>query len=309
MMSENGAIADLIGAGARILEASCGPCIGMGQAPKHDAVSLRTFNRNFKGRCGTDSAGVYLVSPETAALSALTGQLTPSTDLTIDHTVEEPQQYDVSTSYFIFPETLKEKKDVDVYMGPNIKPFPKKGQLEETLRAKVLLKTGDNITTDDIMPSNAQLLPYRSNIPKLSNYCFGTIVDDFKQRAQQNNGGIVIGGENYGQGSSREHAALVPLYLGVKVVIAKSFARIHKENLINAGIIPLVFVDKIDYEKINEGDQLFFEKIKEDLDNHLKMKIVEKGIEINLVFEGSPQDVAVLKAGGYLNYLKELKED
>lgn len=308
MMSDNGALGDLIGAGARILEASCGPCIGMGQAPKHDAVSLRTFNRNFKGRCGTDSAGVYLVSPETAALSALTGKLSPSTDLEIDNQVSEPEKYDVSESYFIYPKQLKEKKDVDVYMGPNIKPFPKKGTLAKDLRAKVLLKTGDNITTDDIMPSNAQLLPYRSNIPKLSNYCFGTIVDDFKNRAEQNNGGIVIGGENYGQGSSREHAALVPLYLGVQVVIAKSFARIHKENLINAGIIPLVFVDKIDYEKIDEGDQLFFENIKEHLNNHLKMKIVEKGIEINLVFEGSAKDVAVLKAGGYLNYLKEVKE-
>ncbi len=213
MMSDNGALGDLIAAGARILEASCGPCIGMGQAPKSDAISLRTFNRNFKGRCGTDNADVYLVSPETAAVSALTGCLTDPTTLGSPIAIELPDKFQVFENYFVYP--LKDRKGLEVVMGPNIKPFPLKGELSNEMTQKVLLKTGDNITTDDIMPSNAKLLPFRSNIPELSKYCFGTIVDDFKHRAESNQGGIVIGGDNYGQGSSREHAALVPLYLGV----------------------------------------------------------------------------------------------
>lgn len=245
LLSENGALKIFIEAGARILESACGPCIGMGQAPKSKGVSLRTFNRNFKGRSGTMDAEVYLVSPETAAASAITGYLTNPNTLDLDLTIEEPSNYGKSDNYFIFPN--EEDLGKDVVMGPNIKPFPKAVPLSDTISKKVILKTGDNITTDDICPSNAKLLPFRSNIPYLSQFSFKTIVDDFYNRAINNDGGIIVGGDNYGQGSSREHAALVPLFLGVKAVIAKSFARIHRSNLINSGILPLVFVNKDDY--------------------------------------------------------------
>ncbi|WP_432401445.1 aconitate hydratase [Wukongibacter sp. M2B1] len=306
MMSDNGALGDLISAGARILEASCGPCIGMGQAPKTEAISLRTFNRNFKGRCGTKNADVYLVSPETAAVSAITGYLTdPSTfgDMPV---VELPDTFDVYENYFIYPPD--DREGLEVTMGPNIKPFPINKDLSENLRGKVLLKTGDNVTTDDIMPSNANLLPFRSNIPELSKYCFGTIVDDFHVRAKENDGGFVIGGENYGQGSSREHAALVPLYLGVKGVIAKSFARIHKTNLINSGIIPLVLKNKDDYNKFDELDDIELVNIIESLYKGVEIELFNKtkGISIKLIFEGSERDIEILKYGGYLNYAKKL---
>jgi len=305
MISDNGALGNLIQSGARILEAGCGPCIGMGQAPRNNAVSLRTFNRNFKGRCGTKSAGVYLVSPETAAISAINGYLTSPSEIEIDLNIKEPNKYEVHNNYFIYP---KENNNKTVYMGPNIKPFPLKGKLESNLSGIVLLKTGDNITTDDIMPSNAKILPYRSNIPKLSEYAFGTIINDFNIRAIKNNGGFVVGGSNYGQGSSREHAALVPLYLGVKAVIAKSFARIHKNNLINVGIIPLVFKNINDYELINENDEIFIENIKDALNDEIKITVNDK--EVILKFEGSKRDIGVLKLGGYLNYsIKELKGD
>ena len=305
MISDNGALGILIQSGARILEAGCGPCIGMGQAPRNNAISLRTFNRNFQGRCGTKSASVYLVSPETAAISAINGYLTSPLEIEIDLNIKEPDKYEVHNNYFIYPKENNSKK---VYMGPNIKPFPLKGKLEDNLSGIVLLKTGDNITTDDIMPSNAKILPYRSNIPKLSGYAFGTIINDFNKRAIKNNGGFVVGGSNYGQGSSREHAALVPLYLGVKAVIAKSFARIHKNNLINVGIIPLVFKNIDDYELINENDEIFIENISEVLNDDILLKINDK--EIILKFEGSKRDAEVLKLGGYLNYsIKELKGD
>ncbi len=300
MLSENGALGDLIAAGARILEASCGPCIGMGQAPKTDAVSLRTFNRNFKGRCGTTSADVYLVSPETAAISAINGELTPSTEIDVDLLITLPDKFDVHDHYFIY--NKGSKLDTPIIMGPNIKPFPESNYLEDTLKASVILKTGDNITTDDIMPSNAKLLPFRSNIPKLANFAFTTIVQDFKERAEKNQGGIVVGGENYGQGSSREHAALVPLYLGIKAVLAKSFARIHRDNLINVGIMPLVFKNKEDYQKIDEKDVIQIADLKKNLTGELVLSIVDKDIKIPIKFVGSKYDQEILESGGYLNY-------
>lgn len=309
MMSDNGALGDLISAGARIIEAACGPCIGMGQAPKTDAISLRTFNRNFKGRCGTKSADVYLVSPETAAVSAIFGYLADPSTFGDMPRVEIPDKFDVYDNYFIYPP--KNRDNLEVVMGPNIKPFPINRELKSSLKGRVLLKMKDNITTDDIMPSNAKLLPYRSNIPELSKYCFGTVVDDFYKIAQKNDGGFVIGGENYGQGSSREHAALVPLYLGIKGVIAKSFARIHKNNLINSGIIPLVFKNKENYNKFDEFDELELENIMEALDNNLEINLINKtkNIDVKLIFQGSEREIEILKCGGYLNYAKNLNKD
>ncbi|NPV43423.1 MAG: aconitate hydratase [Firmicutes bacterium] len=304
MMSKNGALADLIESGARILEAACGPCIGMGQAPKSNGISLRTFNRNFKGRCGTKNAEVYLVSPETAAVSAITGYLTDPSTFGEMPAVEIPERFDVCNNYFIYPK--EDRKDLEVVMGPNIKPFPVNRPLNENLKGKVLLKVGDNITTDDIMPSNAKLLPYRSNIPKLSEYCFGTLVDDFHLRAKKNGGGFIIGGENYGQGSSREHAALVPLYLGIKAVIAKSFARIHKANLINSGILPLAFKNKEDYELFDEMDDIEMNGIINALNQGAEIVLINKtkNKAVKLTFEGSKRDIEILKCGGYLNYAK-----
>lgn len=307
LISENGALTTFIQAGARILESACGPCIGMGQAPKSAGVSLRTFNRNFKGRSGTMDASVYLVSPETAAASAITGYLTDPSTLDLDLTITEPDNYGQSDNYFIFPNSDDLGKDVT--MGPNIKPFPKAVQLADKLEEKVILKTGDNITTDDICPSNAKLLPFRSNIPYLAQFSFKTIVDDFYNRAMENNGGIIVGGENYGQGSSREHAALVPLFLGVKAVVAKSFARIHRSNLINSGILPLVFVNKDDYDKIDENDTLELTDIITPVTNskEFNIKIVNKNIEIPVIFSGSPRETEVVLNGGFLNYAKNNK--
>ncbi len=306
MLSDNGALSTFITAGARILESSCGPCIGMGQAPKTDAISLRTFNRNFKGRCGTQSADVYLVSPETAAISAINGYLTDPSEIGERVELVLPQQYDYNENYFIYPG--KENYEMDLRMGPNIKPFPLGNVLEDELIEKVLLKMGDNITTDDIMPSNAKLLPFRSNIPELSKYCFGTQCDDFYQRAMNNSGGIVIGGENYGQGSSREHAALVPLYLGVRVVIAKSFARIHQANLINSGILPLVFINEKDYEKVNEMDELKLILIKKSLKEGKDIIVGNTSDEYSFKvrFIGSQRDIETILMGGTINYLKKV---
>lgn len=302
MLANNGALGDLISSGARILEASCGPCIGMGQAPKTDAISLRTFNRNFKGRCGTKSADVYLVSPETAAISAIKGYLTNpmSDDTNLD--IELPEKFDVYDGYFIYPPD--NRKNLSVVMGPNIKPFPINDKLDISVKGKVLLKTGDNITTDDIMPSNAKLLPFRSNIPELSKHCFNTIVEDFKERSDSNGGGFVIGGDNYGQGSSREHAALVPLHLKVKGVIAKSFARIHKANLINSGIIPLEFIDSNDYQLINEFSNIELPCIREEImaSKDITVKIIDTNKEIKVLFRGSDRERNMLLAGGALNF-------
>ncbi|MBK5252080.1 MAG: aconitate hydratase, partial [Peptostreptococcaceae bacterium] len=304
MMADNGALGSLIASGARILEAGCGPCIGMGQAPKTGAVSLRTFNRNFKGRCGTISAGVYLVSPEAAAYSAIKGVLSDPTELGEAIDIALPDKFFTEDNYFIYAD--KNQPDIKVEMGPNIKPFPLSDKLEETYSGKVLLKTGDNITTDDIMPSNAALLPFRSNIPELSKHCFGTKCNDFKDRSDRFGGGIIIGGENYGQGSSREHAALVPLYLKVKVVLAKSFARIHKANLINAGIVPLEFTSSDDYDSIDLYDELYFGNIASALKGSGEMIIENKtkGSTILAKMTGSDRDRETLMAGGTINLMK-----
>ena len=307
MMSDNGALGDLISAGARILEAACGPCIGMGQAPKSKAISLRTFNRNFKGRCGTNDADVYIISPETAAVSALTGFLTDPLESGLDlPKIVLPKKFEVFENYFIYPP--KNREGLGVITGPNIKPFPLNESLVATMEVPVLLKTKDNITTDDIMPSNAKLLPFRSNIPELSKYCFGTLTDDFHLRAKAANGGIVLGGDNYGQGSSREHAALVPLYLGIKAVIAKSFARIHKANLINSGILPLVFKDRSDYEKFDETDTVILSGLIDSLDCGKEIELLNKtkSFSSTVTFDGSDRDVELLKSGGYLNYVKQI---
>lgn len=309
MMADNGAMGDLIAAGARIIEAACGPCIGMGQAPTSGGVSLRTFNRNFKGRCGTDTAGVYIVSPETAAVSSITGYLTsPETSDFEIPVIELPESFSVYDNYFIYPPAKRD--NVELVMGPNIKPFPVNKPITNSLEGKLLLKLGDNITTDDIMPSSAKLLPYRSNVPELSKYCFGTIVSDFGEKAAKNGGGFVLGGENYGQGSSREHAALVPLYLGIKGIVAKSFARIHKDNLINSGILPLVLIDKSDYERFDENDEIEMVNVIESLKMEKMVKVMNKtkNVEILCRLEGSDNDVEILIAGGYLNYMESIRK-
>lgn len=302
-LAENGALADMIAAGARILECACGPCIGMGQAPKTDAISLRTFNRNFYGRSGTESAQVYLVSPEVAAVSAIHGYLEDPRIMTEEAEFEMPEIFEKSENLFIYP--AEEREGVEVVMGPNIKPFPINSQLEDSMAGKVVLKVEDNITTDHIMPSNAKLLPYRSNIPHLANYSFSTVDTEFPQRCRDNGGGFIVGGDNYGQGSSREHAALAPLYLGIKAVITKSFARIHKANLINSGIIPLEFANPKDYEKVGFMDEIQIENILGDLPKgKLTLNDKSSGESIDVIFEGSERDVEILRRGGYLNYAK-----
>ena len=256
MLAQNGALADLIAAGARILECACGPCIGMGQSPNSKGISLRTFNRNFEGRSGTADGQIYLVSPETAAASALTGVFTNPQTLGEEAPIALPEKFLINDNMVVAPAPESEMDKVEILRGPNIKEFPTTDPLPETIAAKALLKVGDNITTDHIMPAGAKILPYRSNIPYLSNFCFGVCDKEFPARCREYGKGIVIGGANYGQGSSREHAALVPLYLGVKAVIAKSFARIHCANLANAGILPLVFKDEADYDRIDQMDEL-----------------------------------------------------
>lgn len=303
MIARNGALADIISAGARILENSCGPCIGMGQAPGTEGVSLRTFNRNFYGRSGTLTAKVYLVSPETAAVSAINGVLTDPRELNIDISVEMPKEFLIDDSMIIKPE--ENGRDVEVVRGPNIQPFPVNRELGDILSGKVLIKLEDNITTDHIMPSNSKLLPFRSNIPYLSEYCFNTVDKEFPKRARENNGGIIVAGNNYGQGSSREHAALVPLYLGVRAVIAKSFARIHKANLINNGIIPMEFEAEVDYDKVGLLDDLVITDIQSALVNG---KAIIKNIANESFFSVyinlTEKEIEVIKAGGRLNYVK-----
>lgn len=306
MLSENGALADLVAAGARIIESGCGPCIGMGQAPATNAISLRTFNRNFKGRCGTASAEVYLVSPETAAISAITGVLTdPATISDIDITIAMPEKFNANDNMVIPPSTEPEK--VEVVRGPNIKPFPLNKSLE-TCEGKVLIKVEDNITTDHIMPSNASLLPYRSNIPYLAEYCLVPCDKEFPARAKQYGGGIIVGGDNYGQGSSREHAALAPLQLGVKAVITKSFARIHKANLINSGIIPLVFENPSDYDTIDVLDDLVIENARQQVAKQDQLTVVNKtkNLSYKVRLEVSDREREMLLYGGKINMIKEL---
>ena len=303
MIARNGALGDIISAGARILENSCGPCIGMGQSPGTDGISLRTFNRNFYGRSGTLTAKVYLVSPETAAVSAINGVLTDPRECDVDINIEMPEEFLIDDSMIITP--AENGKDVEVLRGPNIKPFPVNKPLGEDLSGKVLIKVEGNITTDHIMPSNSKLLPFRSNIPYLAEYCFNTVDEDFPKRAKENNGGIIVAGNNYGQGSSREHAALVPLYLGVKAVIAKSFARIHKANLINNGIIPMEFEAEIDYDNIGLLDELVVTDIKAALVNGKTIiKNVTKGSLFNVYINLTEKEIEVIKAGGRLNYVK-----
>jgi len=295
-LAQNGGMASLLKAGARILEPSCGPCIGMGQAPKTDGISIRTFNRNFKGRCGTMTGQVYLVSPETAAASAICGSLISPDKLDKRIQVEARVKPKLNDSYLIYP-----KYRDSVVMGPNIKAFPLGVKLGASMAGKVILKVANNITTDDIVPSNAKLLPLRSNIPKLSEYCFSTILPDFKRRAESVANSIVVGGENYGQGSSREHAALVPLYLGVRAVVAKSFARIHRKNLINAGILPLQFLNPADYDRISEMDNI---RLKIDFDGSIRLNVEGTRNELELVFNGSEREIEILRAGGFINYEK-----
>ncbi|MBG0763479.1 MAG: aconitate hydratase [Tissierellales bacterium] len=308
MIAKNGALADIIASGARVLECSCGPCIGMGQAPKTNGISLRTFNRNFYGRSGTKSAGVYLVSPETAAASALKGVIEDPRNLGKPISIIEPEIIIENKSLFIYPSNTK--KYSEVTKGPNIKSFPTKNKIDNNVEGKVLIKVGDDITTDHIMPSSSELLPYRSNIPYLSKYVFSTIEENFWEKCQDG-GGIIIAGNNYGQGSSREHAALVPLYLGIKVVIAKSFARIHKANLINAGILPLEFNNVEDYENIGVEDELLILNLDKGLRGNYLVNILNKtkNKEIKVKFNSSERDAEIIKIGGYLNWINKKLED
>ncbi|MBN1066476.1 aconitate hydratase [Clostridium botulinum] len=303
MIARNGALADIISSGARILENSCGPCIGMGQAPGTNGISLRTVNRNFYGRSGTLSGQIYIVSPETAAVSAIKGCLTDPREMDVDIKVDMPEKFIIDDSMILEP--AKTNEEVEVVRGPNIKPFPINKALGDKIDGKVLIKVEDNITTDHIMPSNSKLLPFRSNIPYLSEFCFNTVDTEFPKRAKEFNGGFIIAGENYGQGSSREHAALAPLYLGVKAVIAKSFARIHKANLINNGIVPIEFKDSSDYEKINLVDDLLIENISNNLNTGvLKIKNLTKNSEFEVLVKLTSKEIDVIKAGGRLNYVK-----
>ena len=307
MLSECGALADILGAGARLLECACGPCIGMGQSPNSAGVSLRTFNRNFEGRSGTADAGVYLVSPEVAAASALTGVLTDPRTLGDAPVIHMPEKFVINDNLIDKPASVEEAKELEVIYGPNIKPVPNGDALPEDIEAPVVLKVGDNITTDHIMPAGAKILPYRSNIPFLSNFCFRQCDEDFAKHCKEAGKGIIIGGSNYGQGSSREHAALVPLYLGIKSVIAKSFARIHQANLINAGIVPFTFANPDDYDRIDKGDNLAVKGIRSTIENDGEAILVNetKGESYTLSFSFSGRQKDIILAGGLLNYTRE----
>ncbi|MBQ3490088.1 MAG: aconitate hydratase [Clostridia bacterium] len=306
MLAQCGALADLISAGARILECACGPCIGMGFSPKSAGVSLRTFNRNFLARSGTADAQVYLVSPETAAASAITGVFTDPTTLGTAPAVQVPTHFVINDNLIEIPAEAEEAKNITVERGPNIKPIPVGKAPETSLSCELVLKVGDNITTDHIMPAGTKILPYRSNVPKLSEFCFTVCDPAFPERAKAKNGGIIVGGANYGQGSSREHAALVPLYLGIKAVIAKSFARIHVANLINFGIVPLTFENPADYDKLSEGCALEIAGFAEGVakESRLILKNLTSGEEIPLCLHATERQRAILGAGGLLNYTK-----
>ena len=309
MIAQNGALSDMIDAGARILESACGPCIGMGQSPNSGGVSLRTFNRNFEGRSGTKDGQIYLVSPEMAAVSALTGYLTDPRDYLGDMPeFKLPEHFVINDNMIVPPASAEEMDSVEVLRGPNIKPFPETSPLDESIECAVSLKVGDNITTDHIMPAGAKILPLRSNIPKISQHCFTVCDEEFPRRAKNMGKSIIVGGSNYGQGSSREHAALAPLYLGVKAVLVKSFARIHRANLINAGILPLTFVNEADYEKIGQGDEIAIENVKESvLADKSELTLVNKttGAEIPVLCELTGRTKDIILAGGLLNYTRE----
>ena len=306
MLSLNGALSDILGAGARLLECACGPCIGMGQSPQSKGVSLRTFNRNFEGRSGTADAGIYLVSPEVAAASAITGVLTDPRTLGEMPEFKLPERFIINDNMIEKPASVEEADSVEIKYGPNIKPFPTSTELPESIEAPAILKVGDNITTDHIMPAGAKILPYRSNIPYLSNFCFKQCDEKFAERCKAAGKGFIIGGANYGQGSSREHAALVPLYLGIKAVIAKSFARIHCANLINAGIMPFTFENPDDYDKIDKDDILALNGIRSAIKDGVKVVLenVTKGEKYALSYDYSDRQTAMILDGGLLNYTK-----
>ena len=309
-LAMNGALAKLVAAGARVLECACGPCIGMGQAPATNAVSLRTFNRNFYGRSGTPSASVYLVSPETAAVSAVTGVLTDPETYGAEPPYDVPERFTIDDGMLIAPPA--DGGGIEVVRGPNIKPFPRASAPAGTLSGEALIKLGDNITTDHIMPSNAKLLPFRSNVPYLANFCLAPCDEGFAARALEKGGGFIVAGENYGQGSSREHAALAPLYLGIKAVLAKSFARIHRANLMNNGILPLEFTDDADYDAVCEGCSVEIEDAPAQIaaaaeGTPVSVKINGRAAEMRL--DITPRQRDILLAGGLLNYTREHKED
>ncbi len=305
MLADCGALSDILASGARVLECACGPCIGMGFSPNSAGVSLRTFNRNFIGRSGTADASVYLVSPETAVAAALTGYITDPRLLGDMPEIKMPESFKIDDSAVIAPASEEEATDLEVLRGPNIKPFPEAIPQEDTLSAELVLKVGDNITTDHIMPAGAKILPYRSNIPHLSQFCFGVCDSTFPERAKALGRSIIVGGSNYGQGSSREHAALVPMYLGVRAVITKSFARIHIANLINSGIMPLTFKNADDYDKLNQGDKLTLSNVFDGMDKgEIILKNETTGEEFVLCCNFTERQKAILKAGSLLEYTK-----
>ena len=311
MLAENGALADIIDAGARVLECACGPCIGMGQSPNSAGISLRTFNRNFLGRSGTADAQIYLVSPETAAASALSGVLTDPRTLGKEEPIAMPEKFDVDDNMIEAPASPEDANSVEILRGPNIKDFPKTSPLPENIKAKALLKVGDNITTDHIMPAGSKILPFRSNIPYMSQFCFAVCDKTFPERCKKYGTGVIVGGSNYGQGSSREHAALVPLYLGIKAVIVKSFARIHCANLANAGILPLVFANESDYDAIDQMDDLELPDIRKAIAEN--QKIIISNCTKNTKFEVkavlSERQRKIVLAGGLLDYTREQSEN
>ncbi len=307
MLARNGALADMIAAGARILETACGPCIGMGQSPKTNAVSVRTNNRNFYARSGTASAGIYLTSCETAAVTALTGVLTDPRTLEMDLEIPQPEMFDINDNLVIPPVAEGHEDEVEVVRGPNIKPFPLGHTLEDEVKGSVLLKMEDNITTDHIMPSNAKLLPYRSNIPHLSNFCLAPVDETFPERAKAAGGGFLVAGANYGQGSSREHAALVPLYLGIRAVAAKSFARIHQANLINNGILPLTFENEKDYDRISQGDDISLPEVRERIargEERLILRNETKGEDYPVLLPLTERQRGMILSGGLINFIR-----
>ena len=308
MLAQNGALADMIAAGARILESACGPCIGMGQSPNSHGISLRTFNRNFEGRSGTRDGQIYLVSPELAAASALTGVLTDPRTLGEMPDFQLPKTFTVNDNMIELPAPESEMDKVEILRGPNIKPFPQTSPLADSIDVPCSLKVGDNITTDHIMPAGAKILPLRSNIPAISEHCFTVCDPAFPTRAKELGKSIIVGGANYGPGSSREHAALAPLYLGVKAVLVKSFARIHRANLINAGILPLTFANEADYDKIDQGDELELANVRKAIEageSHLTLRDKTKGIDIPVLCELSGRTKDIVLAGGLLDYTRE----
>ncbi len=308
MLAQNGLLSVMIDAGARILESACGPCIGMGQSPNSNGVSLRTFNRNFEGRSGTKDGQIYLVSPEMAAISAITGVLTDPRDIGEMPEFKLPEKFEINDNMIVLPADEKDMDSVEILRGPNIKPYPETAPLVEEINCNVSLKVGDNITTDHIMPAGAKILPLRSNIPAISQHCFTVCDEDFPRRAKNLGQSIIVGGANYGQGSSREHAALAPLYLGIKAVLVKSFARIHRANLVNAGILPLTFANETDYDKISQGDEIEIKNVRADIaSDKTELTVTNKttGAVIPVLCELTGRTKDIILAGGLLDYTRE----